>query len=317
MSLKSILTAVGLMIFPFSFALPIPLIYKSAALVVFCLTVFIYFSGSKKETRKPPKYGLHLWYVIFFFVGPLTTLFREGQITVDSTRLAFLVLPLVMPFAPELLRRFSDRMLQAFLLGVLIYIGYALVFVVYFYGWGYPDKEVSLDYYLKYVLYNYLPGAIHHTYMGLFLTFAMVIALQMERLGNGYRTSLIILLFLAIPFLGSKWSLLAGLIVLILWAFRSSYKNSRLWSAALIFVICAGLIWAGTTTDLFRTIHRSLEQRLQLFQCAFLGIQDHWLLGLGKDAIKPWMESCTVDKLSMDAHNIFLQELLSTGIWGP
>lgn len=313
---KPQLTEAGMLVFPFTFALPIPLIYKSIALGIFCLTMLLTYLLSQNGFPKLPKYNLHLFYLLFYLIVTATIFLREGLLYFDDTRLPFLVLPLLMPLTPELFRKHSDKILKAFLAGVLTYIAYSIVFLIYFYGWYNPNKAFELDYYLKYVLYHYMPGAIHHTYLGLFITFSVVIVLEMKKLNKALKISSLVLLCLSLPLLGSKWSLLAGVIILTRWTLIYANFKARKWQFALILLFAAVLIWVGMVTDLFRTVFQSMEKRIQIFQCSFEGAHEFWVLGMGKDSLKLWMENCTNSNLAMDTHNIFLQELLTSGILG-
>jgi len=315
MKWKSKLAEAGLMVFPLSLGLPMPLIYKSIALGLFCLITAIYFLAMPKAYRRWPKYSLHYVFIMVFLAVTITTLIRDGYLFFDETRLSFLVLPLVMPLGSKLIRQYSDQILKAFLLGVLFYIGYAIVYVIYFYGWYNPAKTFSFDYYLKYVLYHYMPGAIHHTYMGLFLTFSMAVVLEIKTIKTGLKIPAILLLCASMPLIGSKWTLFAGIAVLGFWATKNYYNKARVWIIALITIFSIALLWAGTVTDLFRTFNQSLQKRIQLLQCSLEAAGEHWFLGMGKDSVKPWMESCTEANLAMDTHNIFLQELLTSGIF--
>ncbi len=315
MKWKKQLINAGLLLFPLSFGLPIPLKYKSLALILFCITTLILGDFKSFNPRLFYRNKVFFLFIVYYLTGILISLVREGMFVFDEVKLSFLILPVIFSVSPDVIRSNFKKILDAFVLGILLYIIYCIGYLVYFYGWYYTGKDFTVDYYLKYVLYNYLPGAIHHTYLGMFINFSIAWVLFRKEVNPVYKTTLVMILFLVLPFLGSKWSLPAAIFILSVWLFRfRNTKEIRKWFFAGIVSFSGVLIVLVLTTDLFRTFFSSVSQRIQLIECSWQGIQNHWLLGMGKSSIKNWMQTCTSGELAMDTHNIFLQELLSSGI---
>lgn len=313
---KSMVLKAGLLCFPFSLPLPIPLIFKSICLGVFCMATIIASEDLKQSWERIYRSPITWLFVLFYIMGPLFTLLREGVFSGDDTRLPFLILPFLIPLAKDSLRSIRIQIENAYLLGVGCYLIYALCFLLYFYGGQFTDRPFGADYYLKYVLYHYLPGAIHHTYLSIFLLFAGVLIWNRNQYRLIQRLWILLLLLVSLPFLGSKWSLLVTFILIVCYSLRNMVQQKRIKVVWPIIFILVGVIALGASSDLFRTLGGSYSDRVQLFQCSIIGISDHILLGIGKGEIKSWMQACSPSGLSMDTHNIFLQELLASGIFG-
>ncbi|WP_372938911.1 hypothetical protein, partial [Seonamhaeicola sp.] len=67
-------------------------------------------------------------------------------------------------------------------------------------------------------------------------------------------------------------------------------------------------------TDIFRTFSNSFKVRLSLLKCTLEGIRENFMFGIGRDKIKTFLETCTNGLFEMDTHNMYVQELLSSGI---
>ncbi|GAB5473185.1 MAG: hypothetical protein Mars2KO_12840 [Maribacter sp.] len=243
----------------------------------------------------------------------MVSLLREGTFRFSEVRFSFLAAPILFFASSDFILRHYTKILAAFLIGIYAYILYALLYGIYFYLVN--DTIVfELNYYLKYVLYNYLPGAIHHTYVGMYLVFGSIIILFGTKLNTPKKIILVSPLLLAVAFIGSKFSVLIVFLTFLVWACISLYKRHKKSLFALVFLL-VGLFYFGfSKSDLFRTLSNSFDQRIEIFRCSYEGIKENWLLGIGKEQVKPLINDCTSNSLEMDTHNMYLQELLSFGI---
>lgn len=316
MNIKREITKYGLLLFPFTLSLPIPLNCKSIALVIFFILVLFNIKNSEIFNKQIVENKLTVIYIAFFCVELIVNFIRDYNLNFNDVRLSFLIAPLLFFPSKDVLLERKDQILKAFICGVYFYIIYAILFVIYFYGFYNLSQTFALNYYLKYVLYNYLPGAVHHTYMGMYITFAITILLYRINLVSKMKIGLVAPMFFALFFLGSKLSIIIGSLLLIFFLIQLfSVQNQNKIVVALV-VLSAIFCYYFFYTDLFRTLKNSFNTRISFIQCSIEGLQKNWPLGIGRDNIKMLIGDCLTNSKGMDTHNIFLQEFLSTGIFG-
>ena len=72
-------------------------------------------------------------------------------------------------------------------------------------------------------------------------------------------------------------------------------------------MILSGLVLSGLIlkTDLFDTLHDSLNSRKEIFNCTINGIKNNGLIGIGNHNIKEYIANCNPSLGKLDTHNLF------------
>lgn len=313
MNWKNWVSQFGLLLFPASIALPLSLKWKSVFLIICFGTLLFKGQWKRIATLKKEEKSVIVLYALFFLIEPLMSLLKEGAFTYSEVRFSFLVAPILFFTSAAFVLDNYSKILRVFLAGIYAYILYAFLYAIYFYLVN-DTIDFEFNYYLKYVLYNYLPGAIHHTYFGMYLGFGTIIILFGIKLRASKRILLIAPFLLAVAFTGSKFSVLVVFLTFLIWACTTLYKNHKKLLLVLVTSFLGVFYFAFSKTDIFRTMANSFDQRIAIFRCSYDGIAENWLLGIGKDMVKPLIKKCTNGSFEMDTHNMYLQEILSFGI---
>ncbi|MDO6809172.1 hypothetical protein Q4603_11145 [Zobellia galactanivorans] len=302
----------SLLLFPFSLSLPVSLKVKSITLVVFFLILLMNFKWKNFKFEKNCLYNLvFTLFISLFLVEILIGLLTENRVLFHEVRLSFLIAPILFYVSGKSLIRYKEKILASFIVGVFVYVFYSIGFIFYFYFIQGSSKPFEFNYYLKYVLYNYMPGAMHHTYIGMYACFALTIILIFSQV-NWYKKLIIsIPLLLLMPFIGSKTSLFVTVIVILVWLTREFSVRILKWVVPFIVALALSIL---LYTDIFRTFSNSFKVRLSLLKCTFEGIGENFMFGIGRDEIKTFLATCTKGLYEMDTHNMYVQELLSSGI---
>ena len=316
-SFKNVLTHFGLLLFPFILPLPLPLNIKSIGLIIFFITLTFNIFQKDISIKMIWSNKVVLLFILLYILDPILAFIRGDGFYIRDLRISFLFAPSLFLLNKNLLGRFENKILNIYVLGVFCYLAFIVVFVIYFFSES--SKVFSINYYLKYVTYRYLPFAIHHTYMGVYICFAASIIMFEKNIKNSIKVFLCLLLFLSTFIIGSKFSIV--LFMLIICAFLiKTYKESFLKIVLFITAFIAGLTFILSflflKTDLFRTLQNSLSNRIGLIHCSLEGIFSNFLIGIGNKNIKNFIEQCNTNLGPLDTHNLFLQEFLSNGILG-
>ncbi|MDD7885918.1 O-antigen ligase family protein [Flavivirga sp. 57AJ16] len=309
---------IGLLTFPFVLPLPLPLNVKSIAFILFLITLSFNISKQNFKIKEIITNKIVVLFVIFYLLDPVFSIIRGNGFYLRDLRISFLLAPLLFLISKDLLKRFKNKILNVFVLGVFGYILFTVVYVIYFYTTS-KNHEFAIDYYLKYVTYHHLPFAIHHTYLGMYICFAASIIMFNKKLKHNLKAFLCIFLFLSTFIIASKLSIVFFILILFIYLFKT-FKVSFLkltisitaFTAVLIFIFYFLLL----KTDIFRTLQNSISDRISLIYCSLEGIYSNFLLGIGNKNIKGFIEQCDSNLGLLDTHNLFLQEFLSNGFFG-
>ena len=160
------ISSLGIVLFPFSLSLPLPLIYTS---ITYCFLLAILISKIKFKEVLYKNTVIYLM-GLFALTECFSSIFisRFDEFFFDSTKLPFLLTPIVFLNSPKLLEKFKQRFLLAFLIGVIFYILFAWSYVIYHYffaPWSYLYQLSLTDGYLIYVLYIIYNNIIYIIYI--------------------------------------------------------------------------------------------------------------------------------------------------------
>lgn len=316
--LKDGLTKIGLLLFPLTIALPIPLIVNTITLGIFFSTLFLNLKKEKILLKSMVKEKVIIAFALLFLLDTFLPVFRNEGLYFNELKISFIIAPVLFYFNKGLLNENKTKILNVFVIGVFGYIIFTVGFIVFFYSS--QSQEFAINYYLKHVTYNYLPFAIHHTYMGMYICFAGAIVLFNKNLQSRGKYVLCLLLFASILIIGSKLSIL---IMLLIFSFYQLYYNLKINIFKLIKALGISIIgfivsvfFLYMKTDLFRTLEDSINIRKELLWCTMEGIKSNIFIGIGNSNVKEYISNCNGYLGRLDTHNLFFQEFLSNGVLG-
>ncbi|MFD0964602.1 O-antigen ligase family protein [Pseudofulvibacter geojedonensis] len=309
---------IGLYIFALVLPLPIPLIYSAIALGLMLLNL-IFLGDFKKINIK----NWTVLCILFVLIDGIRSLFFEQSFKgIDSVKLAFLIVPLAFQITKIESPKVYRKLLQLFTIGVGVYIFYAIGYLFYFYIKYAKWYTFSFtDHYVIYVLYNYLPGAYHHTYIGLYIAFALVILMDevkrsFKRSVKVILTILLFLFFLMQFYVGSKMTMILSFFGLLFYLLISGLNRKSFYQLlggsivlflGFVFLIKDWLILSITNSVAHRLIYT--KKSLEL-------IKENFWFGIGGNHIKDYQLLIDDNIKPLIPHNLYIHELLANGILG-
>jgi len=308
----------GLVLFPLSLALPLPLIYSSITLVLFIVILIL---NIEWKSLKFNNFAVIIS-ILFFLIDPLSFFFtfNPERIQINDTKIAYFFIPFLVYNSQKIILSNLKRILYAFVLGTFIYALYAWIFVFYFFNVMYPEwRQFSLtDGYLIYVLYNYLPGSIHHTYIGLYLLFSISILLCYPLKIKYFKISTIIILFLSFSliYFGGKLTIVILFINYLIYLLFKKKIKYKYFLPVFVFLLALGQ-WKGK--EILYFLGNSYGERINYYRCGFLVLKDNYLQGVGFSNIKNSIKYCqeiNFESSVLIPHNSILYEILANGILG-
>ncbi len=310
---------IGFYLFAFILPLPLPLIYSAIFMGLLIINAILL---SKRKNLK-----VSYWVILcgFFALIDLSrsilfdNSFLDGFATV---KIVFLIIPILFLSIGDRLVNQKKNILRFFVFGTTIYVCYAICYLFYFYIKYSKWYSFSfMDHYVIYVLYNYLPGAFHHTYIGLYLIFAIVVLLnEMFNAKSRNRKVLLFgltaLLFFSQFYIGSKMTMLISFLVTGFFVVRIKMNRKK------STLILGGILL--TTTFFFflikdwilLTIRNSIEYRLEYAREVILLIKNNFWFGIGLQNIKENFILINGELKPLIPHNLYLHDLLSNGLLG-
>jgi len=316
--IKHSLTKIGLLLFPLTIALPLPLIVNTITLGVFFATLFFNLKTENVSFKNIAKEKIVIAFLLLYLLETILPIFRGQNLYFNELKTTFIIAPILFFFSKNLLNTYKTKILNVFVISVFGYIVFAVGYVTYFYSIS--VEEFGFNYYLKYVTYHHLPFAIHHTYIGMYVCFAGAIILFKKTLLNYKKYILYFILFASIFIIGSKLSILVMVLIFCFYQIHHKIKISflKLIKVLGVFLISSviGIIFLFTKTDLFRTLEDSINIRKDLFWCTLEGIKSNIFIGIGNDNVKQYISNCSGYLGRKDTHNLFLQEFISNGMLG-
>jgi len=312
-TLKKTLTFVGIVLFPFSLPLPLPLKFSSICFIIFSLTLLLKINFKKFRIQN---YWILLCLIYFFIDFLIPILFLDfNRASLNDTKLVFLVVPIIFFNSREFLKQKKDLILRSFVVGVVVYVFYAWQFAFYFYNFKYPERYFfSLtDGYILYMFYNYLPGAIHHTYIGLYIIIAICILFKFKLINKLISILLIITLSFSLFFIGGKITMLLLFINFVyFFIFHRVFHIKKI--LALFSVSALGLFFVKDW--IIYSFYSSLSGRFEYYYCGLKSLNSNFLSGVGFQNIKSLSSFCSNLSEVFIPHNVFLYEILSNGFIG-
>jgi len=312
--MKNRIQKIFLVLFPFVISLPIPEIISLICLIIFFIGLLFDLKLSSLNETLRDKFVLISF--LFFFTDIIGNIIRfdaESPFFRDI-KLSFLIIPGFFLTKHQQVKKHFKLICNAFLFGVLGYVLYAWSYIVDFYLITSPNyKMFSLsDGYIVYQLYNYLPGAIHHTYIGIYMVFAILILLTriIERQGYFYIYLILLLLFsFSLFYISGKSSFVLLFLLMTFYLLSQKIVLINILFAASFF---GGLLlikqWVTGAS-----LRNSIVTRLEYYKCGLDILKEHFFTGIGASNFSKISEIiCNTDIFL--PHNMFLRTFVTNGI---
>ena len=323
--IKEKLDKICITVFVVSLSLPIPIIYSA---ISFSLCLFLLsFNFKLGAFLRIPKDTFLILCLSFFFIdfirNSIILEFDKSQF--QSIKLAFLIGPFVLLKSHKFLKENINFILISFTVGVGIYICYAWFYALYFYFLKFPEfYTFSLsDGYLRYMFYNYLPNAFHHTYIGIYIMFSVIIiyveTFNLKKIKSVFGLSLIVFLIISLFYMSSKLTFLMTVLSLFLISLKVDKRYYLFISITTITATFGLFLFLNKADRILLSLKHSVDYRMEIYSCGIKACLDNFLLGIGYDNFTLIINKyCNTFELfeHFIPHNIFLREFLSNGFFG-
>ncbi|MFS4483527.1 O-antigen ligase family protein [Hyunsoonleella sp. 2307UL5-6] len=250
-----------------------------------------------------------------------TNNFDEG-ITQLERKVAFLAFPIIYS-TKRLLSIQVKYLLWCFIFGVLIYIciNWYVIYETY-------DNDLVLRnrFGYNFTLHSYFRKSkfyIHHTYLGMYLTFAIVCCFYFLKIYNQIFIKALLLFILIVfiinfPLLASKISLFVLFFSLMSFTlFNNKFHKktlSTLFLFSLVLVFIGFIIFNDWVKILFE---RSIGERLYLWSIAIEEIKNNYIIGVGTgDVLDTLNETYSMEYKDYYPHNSSFVFFLRFGVIG-
>ena len=314
--MKKIITNLPLIIFPFTIALPlIPLKITAIAFIIFCVGI-LFDSKSKLTLKFNFNDKLIILCVLFFLTDAFGNLMRLefSEPFFRSIKFSFLIAPILFIYRADKVKLNFNLITTSFTYGALAYVLYAWWFVLDFYFITNPGYRLFsfTDGYIFYMLYNYLPGAIHHTYIGIYIVFAIILLLNKiknESRNKVINSLMVILLNFSLFYIGGKSSFI--LLFILVFIYLIYLKKIILNLIFSLFFFGGLFLVKRWVTGI--ALENSINSRLKYYECSFNIIKEFFFTGIGQSNFsKASMLICNTEILI--PHNLFIRAFLTNGI---
>ncbi|WP_194529153.1 O-antigen ligase family protein [Zobellia roscoffensis] len=235
-----------------------------------------------------------------------------------EVRVSFIIVPLVFWIVKDKMHILRSQLLCSMVLGVLLYILYAYGYLTYFYTNIITNRKFEFNHFLIYDLRENLPGAYHHTYIGMYMTFSIVILLyESLQIKKGYLYSIVFFILLNQVGFGSKLTLLLSLAFIGFYSMRYLKKEVGIVFNMFVLIVLVLLVvgFFINESGMVNSLSFSSSNRIESWQCALQGIYSKPFLGYGHEMSVVYMENCITSN-AVSTHNQYLEELINYGFFG-
>jgi len=311
------------LIFPIVLVLPLPLIFSSSALglaLLNLLTVRISNKQIKKGIKLRKKEAILLIAgMVVLFLDVFTHFFRnfEPKLIFREVRISLFLVPVIFYLCKIQLRPIKKHLLFSLVIGVLCYLLYAYGYMIYFYS-TIKFRSFEFSHYLVYDLRQNLPGAYHHTYIGMYSAFAIAIVLfKSVKKYDWQRLTLSIFIALNQILIGSKITFLISILIIGLYLLQKAIENRKflLKTMAIAGVVALTIIILIRKASFFNSVSFSVSNRIESWICSLKAFSENPIWGLGHENSVKFLNSC-ISTDAISTHNQFLDEIINYGIFG-
>ena len=312
-----------ILLFPIVLVLPIPLIFGSISLglAIANLLVVNYKEFSWRAVKNVITRPFVILLIFVFFLETLTNIFRsfEFSLTIREVRLSFLIVPMCLMLTKTHLVKIKDHILQFFVIGVLLYIVYADLYLIYFYNYM-PFADFKFDDNLKYAYTSMVPGAYHHTYQGLYMCFSIIVLLYFvfykNILSKKIGLFLCAFIFAHMLFMSGKMTLILIILLSIVMIYNKVetkfLKINKHILFGMVAVLLITIFYFLFKNKVYDSIYSSFYGRIESWKCSFEIFKNNPFFGVEHKFVSELLKECMVSD-AISVHNQFLDELVNYG----
>ena len=304
----------------FAFVIPLPLALKASVIAMWIMVLGLIITLFQKKIE------FSKWVILcitFFLIDIFRSLlFEDFTVKFSRAKMSFLLLPLLFSLNEQKLVYKKRQIFRAFIIGVTTYVLFAIGYLFYFYIKYAKWYTFSFtDHYVIYVLYNYLPGAYHHTYIGLYLAFASILLVDElrhleQRIWKVICLVLLLIFFVMQFYLGSKMTMLLNVFGIIFYILLLRINLKKLLVFLLGFISSALVLFYIIKDWILISIKNSVNYRIVYLEESLNLIEENFFIGIGLRNIKVLKVCIDGLETNLITHNLFLHELLANGIFG-
>ncbi len=275
--------------------------------------------------------GFGIAMIFFFSIQVFSLFFSDNQNVAWSkleTKLSLVIFPLIL-MSRKKIRHIHVKILEKFfVLGTLVISLITLGWATYQYLFLNASNSIFFRFKLQSLAFN-----LHPTYAGLYIAYAIILIFyyyifQDEPIFKKKYINLFIGVFLLvfIVLVNSRINILALCTILPLGLIISFFQKKQIIKGISLVVLFLSLVFVlnfsfSMNNKRFRELGK--DSRLSMWNCAKNPIWDNWFLGVGVgDVTDVLVKEYSVNNLEAavkyrhNAHNIFLQVVLATGMFG-
>lgn len=315
-------TYFGVLLFPIILVLPFPPIADSIAFALALLNIFLV--GMRLKNLKLRNWSREAKYLVgigifILLLDSISQVLRNGEVRliIRESRMSLFLAPVVISLAWGQIKEIWHAASKGIIIGVILYILYSYVFLFVFYETQ-SNRDFEMNHYLIYDLYTNLPGAYHHTYLGMYFTFTIILGLEFYRVSNKkFWLLLVLFVFFNQIFLGGKITLILSAFYLTTFFIKRSVVKTKGRFFYLLILLLALLVstYYVIRTDLWKTVSFSFENRLASWACSWQIFLGNWMAGIGEGGIKEQLAQCVESEI-LSSHNQYLEDLVHYGLLG-
>ena len=310
------------LLFPIVLVLPLPLIFSSIGLglAIANLLVVNYKEFSWRIVKDVIKKPFVILLIFVFFLEILINIFRsfEFYLTIREVRLSFLIVPICLMLTKKHLVKIKDHILQFFIIGVLLYIVYADLYLIYFYNYI-TVNNFKFDHFLKYA-YGIVPGAYHHTYQGLYMCFSIIVLLYFVFYKNVLSKKIGLFfcafIFAHMLFMASKMTLILIIPLSTVMIYNKEeikfLKINKHLLLGMVYVLLIVIFYFLFKNKVYDSIFFSFSDRIESWKCSLEIFKNNPFFGVEHKFVNKLLKECMTSNTA-STHNQFLDELVNYG----
>lgn len=317
----------------------LPLKYNSISILILIVHCLFYVPRKEKTESFKKNWKLILLLSSFYLITAISITYSENQNEAwkdIEQKLSLLLFPLVLLLQKRISLKELDKILYYFSVSAVVFSLLALI--------------ISLVEHSAIPANQELAGSIgmHASYMGLYVAFGFFIILErsLKKTFSFQNIILQLILLFMIAFLASRIIALASLIIAIVWFVILNYRTKYLLSIIVIAALVAVISYfsppiknrfyeainiedqvvldqktSEVETD-FRNAYGGRALRMAIWKCSWDVLSKNWLFGVGTGDDHAAIQQSYKDRNfvfawkynSYNAHNLFLQTVIASGI---
>lgn len=290
--------------------------------IILCGLLWIILKGFKKVSLKN---FFVLWSVLFSLAFFISILYSDNKAEAFNLAQRKLLLPVVLLIFPFLLSKVERAiLLRVYIISWILLSIYSLSYTFLIHGIDYNNIS-----YFSWLIPQ--STQLASTYLGLFVSFALIILLGDVKENSIFHNKIVTLSFalyfiLYLILLSARTPLFAALIVIIFFPLFSRARNKMVISIYVVMVIASTAALTIMSPFLYEKMERLMNRndpRFFEFQAGIKIVDENFLTGVGVGDIQNHLEAAYQQsgfqqgiKEKLNVHNEFLHDTMAVGVFG-